>query len=226
MQRKTIPELAGFQQAPWANFGKVDNKGIDISATYDHQLTRDLALSFRGNFTFARNRIVEYDESDGIKNSPRSLTGHSLNKYYALIADGLFSFDDFEDPDRGILKEGIPQHTFGEVRPGDIKYVDVNEDGRVDIFDMIPYGKPYIPEIIYGFESARNTEGRFQLFFGGRQLPKMVNGVPFPVAAVVTANIYANVDDRWTPENPSRTSSGRGCTTDPTATTVSYSTGG
>jgi hypothetical protein len=47
MQRKTIPELAGFQQAPWANFGKVDNKGIDISATYDHQLTRDLALSFR-----------------------------------------------------------------------------------------------------------------------------------------------------------------------------------
>lgn len=207
MQRKTIPELAGFQQAPWANFGKVDNKGIDISATYDHQLTRDLALSFRGNFTFARNRIVEYDESDGIKNSPRSLTGHSLNKYYALIADGLFSFDDFEDPDRGILKEGIPQHTFGEVRPGDIKYVDVNEDGRVDAFDMIPYGKPYIPEIIYGFGvSTKYRKVDFSLFFqGADSYSKMVNGNYFIPGSGGggNGNIYANVDDRWTPENPS-----------------------
>lgn len=88
MQRKTIPETAGFNKNPWANFGIVKNQGFDASLEMNKSFGKDFFLSLRGNFTFSRNKILEYDESEAMKQTTRARTGNPLNTYYGLKAVG------------------------------------------------------------------------------------------------------------------------------------------
>ena len=90
MQRNNIPSAAGFRKTPWANYGKVDNIGVDLSLTYNQQITKDLHIGFRGTFTYAHNTIVEMDEALGVMGTNRQRTGHSVNELFGLVADGLF----------------------------------------------------------------------------------------------------------------------------------------
>lgn len=206
MQRKTIPEISGYNQMPYANFGKVDNKGIEAELIVNHRFNKDFIVSMRGNFTYAKNKIIEYDEPESIKETTRARTGQSINQHFGLIAEGLFTEDDFIDASKGILRDDIPNHTFGRVQPGDIKYKDLNRDNIIDSYDEIPIGKPYVPEIIYGFGlNFQYKNFDFGAFFqGAGNFTNMLYGstlIPGSGGGGV-GNIYANVDDRWTPENP------------------------
>ena len=63
MQRTSLPSTFGMSGiTPWANIGKVDNSGVDISVDYNKAFSKDLILSLRGTFTYAHNEIVEMDE--------------------------------------------------------------------------------------------------------------------------------------------------------------------
>ena len=66
MQRKIFPETSGFQNAPYANYGKVFNRGVDASLSFNKAFSRDTYLSVMANFTYAHNTILEYDEAAGI----------------------------------------------------------------------------------------------------------------------------------------------------------------
>lgn len=167
MQRNNIPSAAGFRKTPWANYGKVDNIGVDLSLTYNQQITKDLHIGFRGTFTYAHNTIVEMDEALGVMGTNRQRTGHSVNELFGLVADGLFTEDDFVTNDKGdlVLKEGIPSHTFNSVRPGDIKYVDIDGDGSITNKDEVAMGGTVNPEIVYGFgATARYKQVDFNVF--------------------------------------------------------------
>lgn len=205
MARKTIPETAGFNKTPYANFGKVENQGVDLSLEVNHSFSKDLFLSFRGNFTFARNKVTEYDEPEALKETTRSQTGQSLNQHYGLVALGLFTPDDFSDLENYTLKEGIPGQ-FGVVKPGDIKYQDLNRDGVVNELDRCPIGKPHVPEIVYGFGASikyKNFDLSFFFQGSGNFTNKMAGNSLIPGSgAGGLGNIFANVDDRWLPENP------------------------
>lgn len=206
MQRKIIPEISGYNQMPYANFGKVDNKGMEAELIVNHRFNKDFIVSMRGNFTYAKNKIIEYDEPESIKGTSRARTGHSINQHYGLIAEGLFTEDDFVDASKGILKNDIPNHTFGKIQPGDIKYKDLNGDNVIDSYDEMPIGKPYVPEMIYGFGvNFQYKNFDFGAFFqGADNFTIMLHGstlIPGSGGGGV-GNIYANVDDRWTPENP------------------------
>lgn len=203
MQRKTIPEIAGYNIAPWANFGKVTNKGIEFNIEANHKVNKNFFISARGNFTFARNKVLEYDEPEGLKGTTRAQTGQPLKQHYGLIADGLYTRDDFID---GKLITGLPVPTFGDINPGDIKYVDINGDGKIDAFDRCPIGKPYVPEIVYGFGvNLKYKNVDFGVFFQGTgnftNMLKGSNLIPGSGGGGL-GNIYSNVDDRWTEENP------------------------
>ena len=63
MQRTTIPSSAGFIEAPWSNYGIVENQGIDLSLQFNRQFGRYGFISLKGTFTFARNKIIEMDEA-------------------------------------------------------------------------------------------------------------------------------------------------------------------
>lgn len=208
MQRKTIPGSVGFIQTPWANFGKVNNRGLDMSLDLNRQFNPNFFLSVRGNLTYAVNKILEQDEPATVIGTNRSSTGKSVGQIFGLVAEGLFSDMDFEDVDNGVLKKSVPTHTYGIVRPGDIKYRDINGDGFINDLDRTAIGGTVDPQIVYGFGlNTRYRQFDLGLFFQGNAKTHRVIGegttyfIPGSGSGSL-GNIYANVDDRWTKENP------------------------
>jgi len=214
MQRKIFPETSGFQNAPYANYGKVFNRGIDASMTFNKAFSRDTYLSVMANFTYAHNTILEYDEAAGIVGTTRARTGHSINQNYGLQALGLYTEDDFLDPVSGTLKPGLPVPTWNRVKPGDVKYADLTNDGYINDEDVTAIGGSSVPEIVYGFGfSFRHKGFDISALFQGVALTDFIVGGDYDDArnqyyipgsgSGAVANILANADDRWTPENPS-----------------------
>ena len=211
MQRNNIPSAAGFRKTPWANFGKVNNEGVDLSLTYNKQFGKDWNVAFRGNFTYAHNKIIEQDEPLGVLGTNRQRTGHSVGELFGLVAEGLFTEDDFVTNDKGqlVLKDGIPSHTFNSVRPGDIRYKDVDGDGAITTMDVESMGGTVNPEIVYGFgTNIRYKDFDFNVFFQGNgRTYRFIGGVSnnfLPGASQgAMGNIFSNYNDRWTKENPS-----------------------
>ena len=221
MQRNNIPSAAGFRNTPWANFGKVNNQGVDISLTVNKQINKDWYVGFRGTFTFAQNKIIEQDEALGVMGTNRQRTGKRVNQLFGLVDEGLFTFDDFQkDPVTGeylvaenggyVLNEDIPEHTFGPVRPGDIRYKDVNKDGVVSSLDETAVGGTYDPQIVYGFgANLRYKNVDFNIFFQGNGMTygfKGGNSNNFTPGETMGAmgNILTNYEDAWTVDNPSQ----------------------
>lgn len=207
MQRATTPTQTGFINNPYANYGKVDNKGIDLSLNYNKRINKDCNISVRGTFTYAKNTIIERDEPESVKGTYRSITGHSINTLWGLQALGLYTDDDFVD---GKLKEGIPVPQLGgEVRPGDIKYRDMNNDGYITSADEGYIGSTTDPRIVYGFGGNINFRNWDMSFFfqGSGDTYRIIGGSDYFIpgsGAGVLGNVYTNYTDCWTEENPSQ----------------------
>ncbi len=211
MQRKVIPSQTGFITNPWANYGKVDNRGVEFSLVYNKRINKDWNVGFRSTFTYAKNKVLEFDESEALKGTHRSITGLSLNTLWGLEAERLFTVDDFDE--NGNLKEGIPVHSLGAnnnvIRPGDIKYVDRNGDGEVTDADEGYIGGTVDPRIVYGFGGNINFKSWDLSFFfqGVGDTHRIIGGSTYFMPGsgrAVLGNVYDNYNDRWTEENPSQ----------------------
>lgn len=158
--RSDIPTTMGLQAIPKANIGEAKGSGIDLSVDYNKSFSKDFWAVIRGNFTYASNEYKLYEEPD-YKNAPwRSHKGQKISQQWGYIAERLF-LDDEE------VKNSAVQ-TFGEYGAGDIKYKDINQDGRIDENDQVPIGYPTTPEIIYGFGiSAGYKNVDISMFFQG-----------------------------------------------------------
>ena len=194
IQRSSVPGIAGLNQQPLANMGRMTNHGFEATAEFNHHIGK---VNYRiyGNFSFARNKITEKDEAP--TDPWRMRTGHPLNQQFGLIALGLF-----EDQDEIDLS---PEQKFGTVRPGDVKYLDYNGDGVVDAHDEVAIGYSRVPEINYGFGLQINWKGLdFGAFFRGQaHVSYSVGGSFFPFAnGVGKGNLFAKAMDRWSEENP------------------------
>ncbi len=208
MQRRSIPGSSGFTNAPWANFGRVNNKGVDVSLELNKQLNPNFFLSVRSTFTYARNKILEQDEPIAVVGSARSSTGKPIGQLFGFIDEGLFTDADFSDVSNGTLRPDIPRHTFGPVRPGDIRYRDLNNDGVVDALDRTAIGGTEDPQIVFGFGSnLRYKAIDFGFFFQGiSRTYRIIGGSNFIPGSANGAmgNMFDNVSDRWTVNNPSQ----------------------
>ncbi|MGM9788372.1 MAG: SusC/RagA family TonB-linked outer membrane protein [Candidatus Cryptobacteroides sp.] len=158
IERQSTPPIVGLNKQQWVNLGEMENKGVDMSLQYDHTFG-DLYVSARANYTFNRNKKLYDDMPDQIW-SYQNLTGFAYNQQFGLIAEGLFVDQDDID--------NWPKQEFGNVRPGDIKYRDVNGDGVVNTFDKVAIGYTTIPEINYGFGVSLGYKGfDLSVFFQG-----------------------------------------------------------
>ncbi len=209
MQRTIIPSQSGIINNPWANYGKVDNEGFELSLTYNKMINKDLQVSLRSTFTYAKNTVIEYDEPETVKGKYNGITGRSLNTLWGLQADRLFTIDDFDE--HGVQKDGIPIHEVGStnVRPGDIMYVDINGDGKVTDEDEGFIGGTTDPQVVYGFGGVVNYKNwDFNFFFQGvAKTERMIGGNNYFIPGSgqgVTGNVYSNYNDRWTEANPSQ----------------------
>ncbi|WP_106828492.1 SusC/RagA family TonB-linked outer membrane protein [Parabacteroides pacaensis] len=196
IQRSSLSAVAGLNQQPFANMGVMTNQGVDGTLELNHKIGQ-VSYKVYGNFTFTHNKILEMDEPEK-KWAYRMRTGHRYNQRFGLIALGLFK-------DQAEI-DASPEQKFGVVRPGDVKYKDVNDDGVIDIEDEVPIGYSSIPEINYGFGSQVFWNGfDFGIFFRGQARVSYSLGgstfIPFS-EGVGKGNLFKKALDRWTEENP------------------------
>lgn len=214
LRRKTISNVTGFRVKPYQNYGIVTNQGIDANIVLKQRFGQ-VDFSARGNVTFARNKVVEYDEVPQ-QYGYMNYTGNSIGDVSLLIAEGLYTPDDFDirvDPASGAqnytLKEGIPKPA-AQVAPGDIKYKDLNGDGVINDYDYTYDHQFYeeLPEIVYGFGLNAEWKGFFVgVFFQGTAhssvnlLTNTTSMMPF-ITGVDYGPARVEVRDRWSADNP------------------------
>ena len=187
--------LIGFD-APYINAGVVDSHGLELSLDYTKQLG-DLTFNVGGMFNLNKNEIKEQAEE------PRAYpnlvqTGNPLNSVYGLKAIGLFR-------DQAEI-DNSPVQNFSTVRPGDIKYEDVNGDGVIDANDVTKIGySAYAPEIFYNFHLGAEYKGfGFNVLFqgvGNYSANLSAKGMYWPLlnSTSLSQQYY---DGRWTIANP------------------------
>ena len=194
MERSTLPGTLGVNSIIWGNVGRMKSWGTDGTASFTRRFG-DFNVELRGNITFTRNEIIDYDEVDHIY--PYLLhrgTAHETTR--GLIALGLF--EDEEDV------RNSPRQ-FGVVLPGDIKYQDVNGDGVISNDDRVPIGNSRIPKIQYGFAGSVEWKGiDFNIFFrGSGKSDYFFGGTGFyPFSGGELGNVLTIVNDprnRWIP---------------------------
>ena len=161
MTRSSIPSTMGLTATPRANVGEASGKGVDMTLEYQKNWNKDFWTSARANFTYATSQYDVYEEPE-YKEPWRSRVGLSLNQVSGYIAERLF-VDDEE------AASSPPQYIgTSKYGGGDIKYLDVNRDGRITEADRVPIGFPTVPEVIYGFGISMGYKGfDFSAFFQG-----------------------------------------------------------
>ena len=180
----------------YKNMGEVENKGIELGANYRKSI-RDFSFNLGGNFTFNRNKIIEMGE-EYVPYEWMERTGRSVGQLFGYEALGYFK------DEQDILDS--PRQTMSTVKPGDIKFRDLNGDKIIDEFDMKPIGyNSLVPEIYYSINIGAEYKG-----FG---IDALVQGVGNYSDIASTASLFrpltgnTNIsqhyyDNRWTPETP------------------------
>ena len=201
-QRYSIPNYLGTAStAVYGNLAKVKNYGFDLSLDYGKQINKDLAIQFKGTFTFARNEILEYDEAPGVRPSLSNI-GKKLNTIYGYVTDGLYI-------DQADIANSATS-TLGNIAiaPGDIKYVDQpdrdgNYDGKITSDDRVAMGYPTVPEIVYGFgPSISYKNWDFSFFFQGVANTSLMMSGFAPFGTQYNRNVLSWIsDDYWSPTN-------------------------
>lgn len=143
--RSDVPSSMGLVTIPQSNLGIAEGQGFEAEIKYQKSFTKDLWLVVNGNFTYATSKYVKVEEPDYSDAPWRSLVGRKLGQLDGYIAERLF-IDDEE-------VANSPLQNFGDAFPtmaGDIKYMDLNNDGVISSDDRVPIGYSGTPEIIYG----------------------------------------------------------------------------
>lgn len=196
MQRRVIPAESGIVGSlPFSNLGKVRNEGIDVTLDYNERLGRNIDLSIRGTFTFNRNTLLERNEPQ-LPHEYLSEIGKPLNRHFGLVALGLFK--DQADIDNS------PEQTYTpNLKPGDIKYADLNGDGRIDDLDRKQMGFPTVPQIVYGFgASLRVNKMDFSFLFQGIARTSLMMNNIHPFNSDQTSLFDFIAKDYWSEANP------------------------
>lgn len=195
--RSYIPPTMGLQTIPTANIGKAKGSGMEVSVDYSHAFNKDFWINARGNFTYSVARYEKYEEPDYSTTTPwKQRTGQKLAQMYGLVAERLF-VDDEE-------VKNSPVQTFGDYMAGDIKYKDINNDGKINDLDMVPIGYPTLPEIIYGFGATvgyKNFDVSFFMQGSGRSSFLIDASATQPFVDGTRAILQEYADDHWSEDN-------------------------
>lgn len=194
--RANLPETMGLTSNVYGNVGEVKSAGWDGSIDLNHSFNKDFWISGRFNFTYAHNEIIENEEPE-YRWSYLSNIGWPINTWKGYIAERLFI-------DEADVANSPRQELGGIVRAGDIKYKDINGDGRVNSDDQVHIGYPIVPEITYGFGLSGGYKNFDLSFFmqGQDRVSFFIN--PNNIAPFVEQRnaMQYIADDHWNPNNP------------------------
>ncbi len=157
----SLPSIVGNVSPTIVNAGEVSNKGLELALNFRNNI-RDLRYMLNGNVGTVRNRVEKLHPNLPTISGDvyRTQVGHPLGAFYGYVADGLYQ-----------NQNDINTHLYGTTnppdKPGDIRFKDLNGDGKIDDNDRTFIGNS-IAKAQYGFNMAAAFR-RFDLgmFFQG-----------------------------------------------------------
>ena len=150
---QTTPAIVGANLPP-QNWGKMKNSGFETEINYADKIG-DMSYWIQGSFTFARNKILFQDEVQRPDAPYQYRTGQSKGQMFGYIAEGFYNtWEEVNDAHRP-----ESSHQNNKIMPGDIKFKDINGDGKINALDQVPIGYPNFPEIIYGVSFGGEFKG-------------------------------------------------------------------
>lgn len=145
----SVPDYAGIT-LPDENLGKVNNRGFEAQINYHKNITRDMVFSVGANVSYAKNKVVFYDEPASIL-PYQKYEGSSIDSYLIYKSIGIYQ-----------TQEEVDASVHGTyVGPGSLQLLDANNDGVIDADDRVRLNKNSIPTTQYGLNlgfSYRNWD--------------------------------------------------------------------
>lgn len=205
-----LPQYIGAN-APSANAGDMENRGLELALGYNKK-EGDFRFDISANAAFIKNELVnlgggEPFNSGGVNklgNTTRIEEGEVLAYFYGLKTDGIFNTPEeveaytWTDPETGVENRIQPL-----AEAGDVKFVDTNNDGKIDDDDRVKLGSA-MPDFSYGFSAFLEYKNiDLKIFFQGLYGNETVNSLLiFNENPQGITNSLATRMDRWTPDNP------------------------
>ena len=181
--------------APYENAGRVDSHGFELGLDYN-KTVGNFSFNLGGSLMYTKNKIKEMLEEPRLYDNLVQ-TGNPYGQTYGLEAIGFFK-------DQADIAAS-PTQTFSTVKPGDIKYRDVNGDNIIDANDKVAIGhSTTCPEIYYNFHIGAEWKGLgfYAMFQGTGRYSAVLNtkSMYWPLIGNTNISQYA-YDNRWTPEH-------------------------
>jgi hypothetical protein len=199
----------GKASIPDQNIGQIRNQGLEIELGYQHK-TGDFTFSLSGNATFIKNNVTKlltpgsflaaqtYGRTD--QEITRSYEGHPYGTFYGWRTNGLYQNQSQIDTDPALANDSRKAN----IKPGDVRFVDINGDGLIDNKDRTILGSPQ-PKVTYGLNANLGYKGfDLTLFFLGTAGVDIYNADRMQgLDASYSFNLYAETKGRWTGEGTS-----------------------
>jgi len=194
----------GGTTAAALNSGEVRNKGWELDINYNKTF-KDLGFNIHAGISQNKNKIEAlfgdpYDNGGTIHK-----VGHALNSFYVYQTDGLLQEKDFTKNDNGnwVPKEGVI--IYDGQQPGDIKYVDVDRDGKITTADRVIRGNDQPDFNYFANISVKYKKWDFEILFQGVQGVDAYYSEPYSFGLNVGGDGQTPLKvqkDFWTPSNP------------------------
>ncbi len=200
LQRGSLPSYLGLQNNPWGNLGVIQNTGYDGTVELAPFAIGQTSWTVRGTFSYNKDKVLENDDP-AQPYAYMERRGRNYLATYGYVADGLFQSEKE-------INNSADQSPIGSPRVGDIKYKDLNGDGKIDAYDQTKIGNGDVPNWVYGFGFNVTYKdfyvGAFFQGVGGATRVLGGDGIlPFNNSTgAERSNLYAIAEDRWTEDNP------------------------
>ncbi len=190
-----VPEYVGkgFMNA---NVGVVENKGLELELNHNLNIGRDFSYGVKANFSYARNKVKQKADPLGLLPYQRE-EGFPIGTPLMYKAIGVFeSYEDIANSPSQMTLPGT-----SEIKPGDTKYLDFNNDGKIDVNDAFRQGYGIVPEIQYGISVFANYKGfGLSVLFQGSAHSQFIKNWEIMWPFSNNDNAYAQHWRFWTPE--------------------------
>ena len=210
--RVPLPESMGYSNSPLANVGSMQNKGFELSLGY-HIDNKDLKSTLTGTFDLVRNKVLSLSTPNATLNAgnnadfggydiTRTEAGQPLQSFYGWQVEGIFQNEAEISAANGKDGNSTTPYQNEATKPGDIKFKDLNGDGKITDSDKTYLGS-FLPKFSYGLNySGTYKNFDFGVFFQGVYGNKIYNGTKVIGQGMLRLfNATTDVLDAWTPTN-------------------------